>query len=142
MRRNIELTDEAYLSMRVVGVPPSEDEFVAALKKAIDTAIESKPAEQSLWQPIETAPKTGRTLLLGYPNSLGNWRTVRGEWLTQEYIDQNWEEPDEAEAGWYETSVEADDVPSCWPITPTHWQPMPKPPADAAIESQRSGDGE
>jgi hypothetical protein len=104
-------------------------------------AIESEPAEQSLWQPIETAPKTGRTLLLGYPNSLGNWRTVRGEWLTQEYIDQNWEEPDEAEAGWYETSVEADDVPSCWPIAPTHWQPLPKPPADAAIESQR-GDGE
>ncbi len=42
MRRNIELTDEAYLSMRVVGVPPSEDEFVAALKKAIDAAIESQ----------------------------------------------------------------------------------------------------
>jgi hypothetical protein len=42
MRRNIELTDEAYLSMRVVGVPPSEDEFVAALKKAIDAAVESQ----------------------------------------------------------------------------------------------------
>jgi hypothetical protein len=42
MRRNIELTDEAYLSMRVVGVPPSEDEFVAALKEAIDAAIESQ----------------------------------------------------------------------------------------------------
>jgi hypothetical protein len=110
------------------------------LKSQQDAAIESKPAEQSLWQPIETAPKTGRTLLLGYPNSLGNWRTVRGEWLSQDYIEQNWEEPDEAEAGWYETSVEADDVPSCWPITPTHWQPLPKPPADAA-KSQRSGDG-
>lgn len=24
---------------------------------------------------------------------------------------------------------------------PTHWQPLPTPPADAAIESQRSGDG-
>jgi hypothetical protein len=98
-------------------------------------------AEQSEWQPIETAPKTGRTLLLGYPNSLGKWRTVRGQWMTQEYIDQNWEDPDEAEAGWYETSVEADDAPSCWPITPTYWQPLPTPPADAAIESQRSGDG-
>lgn len=47
MRKNIELTDEAYLSMRVVGVPPSEGEFVAALKKAIDAAIESQQGDGS-----------------------------------------------------------------------------------------------
>lgn len=80
------------------------------------------------WQPIETAPKAGRTLLLGYPNVLGKWRTVRGEWMSKARIEQNWEEPDEAEAGWYETSVEADDAPNCWPITPTHWMPLPAAP--------------
>lgn len=80
------------------------------------------------WQPIETAPKTGRTLLLGYPNVLGKWRTVRGQWMSEAYIAENWEEPDDAETGWYETSAEADDVPNCWPITPTHWMPLPIAP--------------
>ena len=79
------------------------------------------------WQPIETAPKTGRTLLLGYPNVLGRWRTVCGQWISEAHIAENWEEPDDAEAGWYETSAEADDIPNCWPVTPTHW--MPPPPA-------------
>src|SRR6185503_7421963 len=31
---------------------------------------------QGMWQPIETAPKTGRTLLLGYSNSHGRCRTL------------------------------------------------------------------
>ena len=91
------------------------------------------PAAQE-WQPIETAPKTGRTLLLGYPNGAGKWRTVRGKWISDAYIEQNWEEPDDAEAGWYETSVEAEDVPSCWLITPTHWMPLPAAPASSAGE--------
>ncbi|HWL30004.1 MAG TPA: hypothetical protein VNQ97_13975 [Burkholderiaceae bacterium] len=80
------------------------------------------------WKPIESAPKTGRTLLLGYWNSHGKWRTVRGQWMSAEYIGQEWDEPDGVEAGWFETAVEADDVPNCWPVTPSHWQPMPAPP--------------
>ncbi|HEX7909945.1 MAG TPA: hypothetical protein VF534_17895 [Paraburkholderia sp.] len=92
---------------------------------------------RAAWQPIETAPKTGRTLLLGYSNVLGNWRTVRGQWISEAYIEQNWEEPDDAEAGWYETSVEADDVPNCWPISPTHWMPLPRAPI-AATEGEES----
>lgn len=80
------------------------------------------------WKPIESAPKTGRTLLLGYWNSHGKWRTVRGQWMSAEYIGQEWDEPDGVEAGWFETAVEADDVPNCWPVIPSHWQPMPEPP--------------
>lgn len=80
------------------------------------------------WQPIETAPKTGRTILLGYTNSLGNWRTMRGQWFSREVIDEEWEEPDDCNEGWYETSVEADDIPSCWATNPTHWMPLPTPP--------------
>lgn len=80
------------------------------------------------WKPIESAPKTGRTLLLGYWNSHGKWRTVRGQWMSAEYIGKEWDEPDGVEAGWFETAVEADDVPNCWPVTPSHWQPMPAPP--------------
>lgn len=42
MRRNIEVSDEAYLSLRVVGVPPSKDEFVSNLRKAIAAALATK----------------------------------------------------------------------------------------------------
>jgi hypothetical protein len=80
------------------------------------------------WKPIASAPKTGRTLLLGYWNSHGKWRTVRGQWMSLEYIAEHWEDPDEAEAGWFETAVDADDAPNCWAVTPSHWQPMPEPP--------------
>jgi Lar family restriction alleviation protein len=85
----------------------------------------------TVWQPIETAPKTGRTLLLGYLNSAGKWRTVRGQWMSEVYISEQWEEPDDAEPGWYETSVEADDAPNCWSTTPTHWMPLPAAPAES-----------
>ena len=82
------------------------------------------------WQPIETAPKNGRTILLGYYNRAGSWRTVRGQWMSEEYINENWDNPDDADAifGWYETSEEAEDAPSAWKITPTHWMPTPPPP--------------
>lgn len=88
------------------------------------------------WQPIETAPKTGRTLLLGYPNILRKWRTTRGQWMSEAYIAEYWEEPDDAEAGWYETSVEAEDIPSCWPVTPTHWMPLPAAPASSTGDQE------
>jgi len=80
------------------------------------------------WKPIDSAPQTGRTLLLGYWNPHGNWRTVRGQWMSEEYIGQEWEEPDDVEAGWFETAVEADDEPNCWRIEPTHWMPLPSEP--------------
>lgn len=105
------------------------DSFRETAKIALEAAFaKSEPAG---WQPIETAPKTGRTLLLGYTNVLGKWRTVRGEWISRACIDEQWEEPDDAEPGWYETSAEADDVPNCWPITPTHWMPLPAAPTES-----------
>lgn len=84
------------------------------------------------WQPIETAPKTRRTLLLGYSNSAGKWRTVRGQWMSADYIAEYWEDPDDVEPGWFETSAAADDVPNCWGIEPTHWMPLPAAPQGAA----------
>ena len=80
------------------------------------------------WQPIETAPKDGRVLWLGYYNAHGNWRTLRGEWVSADQIAECWEE--EAEPGWYETAVEAEDPPNAWATSPTHWRPLPKPPTD------------
>lgn len=84
------------------------------------------------WQPIETAPRTGRTLLLGRFNSMGNWRTMRGQWFSAAAIAEEWEGPDEAEEGWYETAVEPD-VPNCWSIAPTFWMPLHAAPTIPAI---------
>lgn len=90
------------------------------------------------WLPIESAPKTGRTLLLGSWNSHGKWRTVRGQWMSAEYIAEHWEEPDDVEEGWFETAVEAEEAPNCWRITPSHWQPLPAAPGVSTVEDARA----
>ena len=84
------------------------------------------------WLPIDTAPQDGRTILLGRYNELGKWRTMRGQWMSQECIDETWEDPEAGEPGWFETSVENDELPNCWATNPTHWQPLPAPPEKAA----------
>jgi len=96
---------------------------------AASEAIAALQAEPQGWKPIETAPKEW-ILLLGYFNESGKWRTVRGEWFCQEEIDDQWEFPENGRPGWYETCVNADDPPNCWPIEPTHWMPLPTPPKD------------
>jgi hypothetical protein len=99
----------------------------------------SAPAAPAVepWQPIETAPKDGRTLLLGRYNEAGNWRTMCGTWMSAEYIADNWEDPDSGDPGWHETSVEADDEPNCWAITPTHWMPLPAAPGAQPAPAQQ-----
>lgn len=89
---------------------------------------DARVAESQQWQPIETAPKDGRTILLGYYNSHGNWRTMRGQWMSEDYIAEHWEDTDDEQPGWFETSVEADDIPNWWRIEPSHWMPLPAPP--------------
>jgi hypothetical protein len=118
-----------------VSAMANPDEVPAYVKACIESA--EKEAVPVAWEPIETAPKTGRTLILGYINSAGKWRTTRGQWMSEAYIAEQWEDPDDAEPGWYETSVEADDAPNCWPIMPTHWMPLPAAPAAL---SQKAGE--
>ncbi|WP_321968884.1 DUF551 domain-containing protein [Paraburkholderia tropica] len=110
-------------------------DFACALSKHLserDAAPVAPAAAAVEWQPIETAPKTSHTLLLGYLNSAGKWRTVRGQWMSANYIEAHWEDPDDVEPGWFETSAETDDVPNCWGIEPTHWMPLPAAPQGAA----------
>lgn len=95
----------------------------ASLSRAVGASV-----QPSDWLMIDGAPKDGRTLLLGYYNSAGKWRTLRGQWMSADYIAQNWEEPDEGEPGWYETVVESDDMPNAWRTNPTHYQLLPKEP--------------
>lgn len=69
----------------------------------------------SEWQPIETAPRDGMPIL-GYKN--GNMATVR--WL--------WGDWSLCIPGGY---AEEDD----W--NPTHWMPLPEPPAEAVEAAGR-----
>ena len=88
---------------------------------------------ETAWLPIDTAPKDGRMLLLGYFNKLGNWRTLRGQWFEEGSMDE-WDDGggcDDNPAGWYETVVENDDPPNCWATEPTHWRALPDPPMRA-----------
>lgn len=78
---------------------------------------------KSGWRTIDSANKTS-TLLLGYWNENGKWRTTRGCWFTKEQIEDTCEE-DEMSEGWYEIPVEGE---TCYPINPTHWQPLPAAP--------------
>lgn len=74
------------------------------------TALEnSKPAEGT-WQPIETAPRNGMPLLLCWPQwdtlpTIGSYSKDRERWALndQEFYDKS---------------------------QPTHWMPLPEPPAD------------
>ena len=75
------------------------------------------------WLPIESAPKNS-TLWLGYKNSLGNWRSTRGQYFSEEEIASDWED-DEMPEGWYETPAEGEE---CFHINPTHWMRLPNPP--------------
>ncbi|MDH0340655.1 hypothetical protein [Chromobacterium haemolyticum] len=109
-----------------------DDCKLRALLAAAPAPAQAEQQSPDKWQPIGTAPADGRTILLDYFNSHGNWRTLRGQWVTKERINEEWEDADFFEAGWYETSVEADDAPSFWPTKPTHWQPLPAAPTQEA----------
>lgn len=78
--------------------------------RAIDhlcASAEKFRAASSEWQPIDTAPKTGETILIGHGNSV--WED---EWSTDGY----WLRCIEGGDGDHENEV------------PTHWMPLPEPP--------------
>lgn len=113
---------------------PGTDVYAAAeIEAYAREAIQADRAGRALvagWQPIATAPQTGRTLLLGYFNVLGNWRTLRGQWFSDAVIQYEWTNSGVHEAGWFETSVECDDEDNgCWSTDPTHWMPLPEAPS-------------
>ena len=77
------------------------------------------------WRPIESAPK-GKLLLVGFFNSAGKWRSMHAQYRDDLPQHDDADDDDEpAEAGWYEGSLEAEML---FPVSPTHWQPIPAPP--------------
>lgn len=79
------------------------------------------------WLPIESAPK-GRTLLIGYFNRAGKWRSVRGHYYAAETLESELDESGWAPEGWYEKPDNAEEI-NFTDMEPTHWQFLPSPPA-------------
>lgn len=72
------------------------------------------------WQPIETAPKDGRSLLLGGGNiCVGDDHkgmpvgVLQGEWSNAEKI-------------WWVGTINGKSL----HVKPTHWMPLPEPPSE------------
>lgn len=97
-------------------------------------AYKAWQSAQPQWQPIELAPKDGRFLFLGWFNEFDKWRSVNGQWFSEEQISNEWEfyELEDVSAedlqGWYEVSIECNTDISCWKINPTHFMLKPKAP--------------
>jgi hypothetical protein len=85
------------------------------------------------WQPIETAPRDGTTVLLAAPG-----RVTAGEWHAEQWPTASEHHSTTGEyLGQYETG---ECIPAAWyswdggftdEDPPTHWQPMPAPPQSA-----------
>ena len=68
----------------------------------------------SEWQPIETAPKDGTPIILGFPDM-----ACEGYWMCDPSRN-HW-----GETGWFASDS---DVLFEHPWKPTHWMPLPEPP--------------
>jgi hypothetical protein len=82
------------------------DQTEELLKRRIIAELVATKTLGSKWQPIETAPRDGNSVLvvhrgndlkIAYNGGANGWRTI----------------------------------PGAWQIMPTHWMPLPEPPATA-----------
>jgi len=96
-----------------------------------------KPLEEAqTWRPIETAPKSGREILIYLPRSNKNFSfsfVTVGYW---EHYESYWHEPVPGNPGKIETKYGAGFVgvfgKNKMRLYPTHWMPLPEPPKEAS----------
>jgi hypothetical protein len=98
--------------------------------EVIDCCRNSPQEEQDSWQPIATAPKTGRKVILFYLNRNSLPRTVMARWVTDEEAAETDGEGVGLEAGWYECIDNWDEYTevAIYEGEPTHWMPLPEAP--------------
>jgi hypothetical protein len=104
-----------------------------AMRAALQAALSLKGAPEG-WQPIETAPKDGTSIILFADAWDMSWGSVQvgrfddGQWVTAEgAVEEN-------EAG-FDPDEEVD--PDTWEddsnVGPTHWRPLPAPPTEGKL---------
>lgn len=89
------------------------------------------------WQPIETAPKDGSYIVAGkFTDQALGW-VRHSRWITEvEICDlEGWGEASDFIAAW--TSGNDDGEP-CYP---THWMPLPTPPAPTLLSVKGNSNG-
>jgi hypothetical protein len=115
----------AWLCQALQKLPPMDRHYnlgeTAPIINAILSHLRASAAKGDEWQPIETAPKDGTRVILGWPG--GGVRY--GFYLDNSHTSGPW-------AGWRGPSME---LPFPSP-PPTHWQPLPAPPSAAPGEAK------
>jgi hypothetical protein len=98
--------------------------------EVIDCCGKPPQRAQDSWQPIATAPKTGRKVILFYLNRNSLPRTVMARWVTDEEAAETDGEGVGLEAGWYECIDNWDEYTevAIYEGEPTHWMPLPEAP--------------
>jgi hypothetical protein len=102
---------------------PPETRLNQGTSPVASTAVRSPNTEglSSLWQPIQTAPKDGVPIILGFAGSGAN----EGYW--HDGSKNHW-----GYAGWYFSD---DNILTSKPNLPTHWQPLPEPPQTPLVDN-------
>ena len=118
----------------------SVGENAICLPAEIDTAMDAlrerlaQPEQEPVaWRPIESAPKTGRKVILFYKNRLNVGRTVIARCLTDEQATEIDADDVGLEGGWYECIDNWGDFTDVviHEGEPSHWMPLPAPPIEA-----------
>ena len=140
-----EYVDAAEAQAEIDALKAQRDELLADLRAATEVGDQATPADivgvikamweelrrllkqadalkaAQRWQPIESAPRDGTRILLFFPNDVG---VISGEWnFEQFYANPKPHFTHDQEQRWGVRHMRANQ--------PTHWQPLPLPPAIA-----------
>lgn len=91
----------------------------------MEAYADARVREAQQWQPIETAPKDGTVVMVCNED---------GTWIAK-YVPI-YPSGCRAENPWFSLMLNHDHLRKVRSYRPTHWMPLPAPPADAAMEKQ------
>lgn len=125
-----------YNERHVIKIEPASG-YTLRLQRTtpLDTALD-KPKMPGEWFPIETAPRDGTKILAAVKNTLGKWRRHIAFYAPEGTLpngEDNYLDDDSewAPEGWYHDTSDEERVNL---FLPTHWQPLPLPPATKDAE--------
>lgn len=94
-------------------------------------ALRLTPAPILKWQPIETAPKDGRRILVWVPESENVLSVYWDDRFTFRFDEEKAESADyqgEHEGAWTDDAVKSFSYEEKESYQPSHWMPVPLPP--------------